>query len=806
MLTSYIRVALRNFVRDRLYSLINVLGLSIGLLCAIFVLLYIHHELSYDEHHANHERIFRLDGITKSTDGISASAWNARPLGPTITDEYAQIANFCRFYPGPMRGVYSGRPFHEESVYYADGTVFDIFTFKFLKGTPKSALSEPWTIVLTDSLARKYFGARNPIGETIQQKDYQGLTVSAVIEDIPKNSHLKYDALVSMDTLAVLYGRDVFEARTRFYFWSLTPIGYMLTYVLLNENATIESVIDNFDWFNEKYYGGLNRPDGTTFALEATPLADTHLRSGLDYDLPTGNIMHVYIFGTVAAFILLIAAFNHMSLATARADRRAKEIGVRKCLGASKTQIAVQLLIEAVAMALFAMLISVLLAEMLLPAFSRLMEKDIAFLSSGDGSIFLMILLMSIVIGFASGTYPSLYLARFAPAKIVQGSASSARGSAIFRRTLVLMQFSISICIIAGTLLVSEQHKYLNDSDLGFSKEGVIVVPIRDSELYNAADTFKAELLKSPAIAGVSMSSQIPGMPFRKFGFLVEQREGMKGTTLQFMNIDYDYLELMDIEIIEGRGFTRRMSTDGKTGFIVNEALVRKYGLGKNALGKRLYYINRPNSQEGEVIGVVKDFNFGSLHHPVDSLAIMLRDEWRYFISVRINPGKTAEAIEHAEKALKASGVSYPLDYFFLSDKLRENYWYEDKLSRILRYFAIICIMLSCLGLLGLSSYVAEQKTKEIGIRKVMGASVPNLLSLQSKSFIKLVLLSNLVACPIVYCSAAKWLENYPYKIDIGILPFLLSALFALLITMLTVGYQAYRAASANPVVSLRYE
>jgi len=806
MLGNYIKLALRNLARDRFYAAISVLGLSVGILCAILIMLYITDELSYDRHNEKHRDIYRLESLYTISGKDTAAAATAIPLGVALKDEYPEIIEVVRFLPiGTERYRYGEKEFYEERTYLADETVFDVFTHTFLRGSPGNALEKPGDIVLTESTANKYFGKEDPMGKAIQTGDGYSLQVTGIIADQPDNTHFRYDALVAMKGYALIVGEENFNSRASNNFWNIS----VLTYALTHEHATIQTVIDNFDRFHDKYFAEVGDQISGSFQLMATPLADVHFRTGLEFDLSPGNIEYIYIFATVAVFLLLIAAINYMNMATARSAKRAKEIGLRKVVGAYRGQIVSQFLIESLIISLLAMVLSVLAAEGLLPLFNQLSDKELKLLASGDIRLMLGIIGISVAVGLVSGSYPALYLSRFMPARILKSTLRPGRRGATLRKVLVVVQFTISIVMIIGTIQVFEQLRYLKNKDLGFRGKDILVLSIRDKEFLKSVAAFKEELLRSPSILGVATSSAVPGTSHGKTVFRVEDDSQMREHAIAPLLVDHDFLGLMGIELAEGRNFDRTMETDAKEGFVVNQALAAKMGWRAEALGKRMQFgleLDGSAARDGEVIGVVRDYNFASLHNEISPLAMILSNDPLNMISIRIAPGKAAGVLRLVKETAKSFGVNYPLSSFFLHDKLSESYRSEGKMGTIFGIASMVCIIVSSLGLLGLSSYMAEQRTKEIGIRKSMGATVYDIVHLFSKDFLKLVIFANLLAAPIIYYAITKWSADYPYRADVSSLPFVLAASLSLLVTIVTVGFQAFKASSVNPIESLRYE
>ena len=821
MFTNYLKLTIRNLIRNKFYAAINIFGLSVGLLCAVLILLFINDELSYDRHHENYRNIYRVESSLKFSDNAIEVAMAPYFLGKALREEYPEIREMVRLRQASGRFRYKDKEFDEGAAYLADGTFFDIFTHTFVKGTPEGALDQPGDLVITETFAERYFKGENPIGKTIQVANAAAgfdLQVTAVIADLPDgyNTTLQLDAIGSMATFEQLKGQqdaiaeilNIMETNT-------------LTYVLTEKSATMQSVIDNFDLFHEKYFGMAMEAANGSFSLMATALKDVHFRTGLEYDSQAGgNILYIYILATVAVFLLLIAAINYMNMATAHSARRAKEIGLRKVVGALNGQIVRQFLIESTAISLSAMVVSVLAAEALLPFFNQLAGKQLTLLTSGNTSLFVGIIVISIAVGLVAGSYPAFYLSRFAPARILKETEKSGYKGGILRKALVVIQFTISIVMIIGTILLFQQLDYLRNRDLGFDKENLITVRIFDPIIQSSLHSFKEELLRSPVILDAAVSSGAPGFGgFGKAICQVETNGEMKQETFDLLYADYDYLDLMGISFAAGRNFSRDMATDENQGFIVNETIARRMGWKDQAIGKRIVAVGLPTPEgsfaerNAKVIGVVKDFSFGSLQSAVSPTVIVLNTEphrvrWgQSAITLRIAPGRTRDATDFIDRKRKEfNAYSSPLPTLFIEQALRQYYLAEERMSTIFVYASIVCIVVSFLGLLGLSSFMTEQRTKEIGIRKVLGASVPNLVSLLSEHFIWLATVANVLAWPIAFYGVTRWLEDYYYRIDIGVLAFITSGILSVMVTFLAVGFQVYKVASGDPIQSLRSE
>ena len=820
MFANYLKLTIRNLIRNKLYAIISIFGLAVGILCAVLILLFIADELSYDRHHEKHESIYRIESSLKYSDNAITIAMTPYFLGKALREEYPEIEEMVRLRQAGGRFRYKDKEFDEGAVYLADETFFDIFTYTFVRGTPEGALDLPGDLVITETFAERYFKSENPIGKTIQAASAAGgfnFQVTAVIADLPDgyNTTLQFDALGSMATFELLTGQQDAIAEMV----SLTEPN-TLTYVLTEKNAAMQSVIGNFEPFHEKYFSTAMSYSNGSFGLMATALKDVHFRTGLEYDFQAGgNILYVYILATVAIFLLLIAAINYMNMAMAHSARRAKEIGLRKVVGALKGQIIGQFLTESTVISLSAAIISVLSAEALLPLFNQLSGKQLTLLTSGNITLFVGILAISIAVGLVAGSYPAFSLSRFMPARILKETEKSGYKGGILRKALVIIQFTISIVMIIATILLFQQLDYLRNRDLGFDKENLIAVPVWEPVLQSSLHSFREELLRSPVILDAAVASGAPGIGgMGKAVCQVETGGEMRQETFDLLYADYDYLDLMGISLSAGRNFSRDMATDEYQGFIVNEALARRMGWRSQAVGKRIMaglptregsFANR----NAKVIGVVRDFSFGSLQSAVSPTVIVLNTEphrvrWgQSLMTLRIAPGRTSDVTDFIDRKRKEfSPYSSPVQTIFVEQALRQYYLAEERMSTIFGYASIVCILVSFLGLLGLSSFMTEQRTKEIGIRKVLGASIPNLVSLLSEHFIWLATIANVIAWPTAFYGVTRWLENYYYRIDIGVLAFIASGTLSVMVTLLAVGFQAYRVASGDPVQSLRSE
>jgi putative ABC transport system permease protein len=810
MFRNFILTTLRSLVKDRYYSAINILGLAAGLTVTILIILFIYDELTYDKYHELHERIYRLESDFTLDNKNHKFAATQIPLGPTLKDEYPEIIEYARCAPvGTLYFVDEDREFQEDSIWFADSTFFRLFTHPFIHGDPNTGLTRPNTMVITESFASRYFGRKNPVGKSLTDIDNNIYEITGVIKNLPGNSHMKFNGLISSATLAERIGLEQFNDRSAGSFWNIG----IFTYVLLAENGSMQDVLDKFPGFYDKYMKEIGDQIKGGFSLMATPLADIHLNPvDLEYDQPKGNRSYVYIFLFAALFILVIASINYMNMATARAARRSREVGMRKVSGSSRAMLIRQFLGESVIIALISYILSLILVTLLLPVFNDLSGKSLHFGLGSMKEVALAGLLITLVVGVVSGLYPAFYLSRFNPLVVLKGLATGGSGGGSFRKALVLVQFTISVVMIIGTLVVSGQLKFMKTSDLGFDKDNILVMTVRDTTLQRSFESFREEIMTHPEILGAAQSNSNPGS---NVGIVVQRIEGDGGAlhdkAVNLYGIDYHYVDLMGIEIIQGRNYDRSMGTDISKAFIINEVAANEFGWGEDALGKRWQFgiqLDGPPQRDGEVIGVFKDFHYASLHNKIEPIVLILQDNPLRLplFNIRTTGHNTEEVIEFIDEKRKEFGDRYPFDYHFLSENLDEYYREEAVIGKIFGYFTILTVFIASLGLLGLSAFMAQRRTREIGIRKVMGSSVNGIVCLFIREFSIWVIISNLIAWPLAWFGMDKWLQNFQYRIDMTIWIFVLAFGLSLAIALITVSWQSVRAAVTNPADSLRYE
>jgi putative ABC transport system permease protein len=811
MLKNYILSAVRNFSKARFYSSLNILGLSLGFAAVILIVLYVQDEFGYDRHNLNHRQIYRLESHFSIGEMDDRFAIAPMPLGPAFRLEFPEVLAMARF--GKINDLHirtHDAEYYENGFYYADSTVFDIFTHEFLLGSPKNALTEVNSVVLTESLAKKYFGNENPLGKTLQTGLGHSVSVSAVIRDLPNNSHMRYEALISMVSAARgnLQDFNSFEAVN---FWNIG----VFTYVMLHPSAEPSAILSRFDAFYDKYMRSVGEQINASFQPVLRPLAEVHLYGKLKADLPAGNRSYLYVFMAVALFILLLAAINYVNMATARSARRAREVGIRKVAGAHRGQLMLQFITESVLMALIALVIAIALVQLFIPEFNVLSGKEISFSILKQPVFFAGITALVLVVGVLSGVYPALFLSSFKPVNVLKGSfASAASGggskSGRLRKVLVVFQFWIAFVLIIGTLVVGNQLQFLREKNLGFQKDNLIVLQLQDTAFRNRAQSFKEALLQHPSVEGVTNASGVPGMSGAITVMRIEVEQGWEEQAIMWTQADEHYLKVLGISLVQGRDFDPAMGTDREEAAIINEAFAKKYGWADNPLGKRIHFNFELDGSGGrvlKVIGVAKDFHVNSLHNVIEPYIIMMNTAPRYLMTVRVKENQLPEALTRLNETWNIYAAGRPFDYKILSDQLQTQYESEEKIALIFRLASALTIFIALLGLLGLSSFVAEQRTREIGIRKVLGASVFSLFRLLYTEFAILILLAFVLAVPFAWWRLLVWLESsFVYHTQLNFATFLLAGFMAACAGIVAISFHLIKVVQANPVNTVKYE
>ena len=808
MFKNYFISALRNITKSPFYAMLNIIALTVGLSTFIFIFMYVSDELAYDRYHDNADRIYRLESNFSIGTKQDRFAIVPIPMAPALKLEYPEIEEFVRFQTIDNVLIKVGeKEFYEESFYYADSSVFNIFSHELLMGSLKECLTEPNTAVLTQSIANKYFGKENPIGLIIETGGGRQFKVTAVVEDVPGNSHLKFEALFSSSTLAKEFGEEEFNSMEPERFWNIG----VYAYVMINKNSSIETIHEKFPQFYEKYMKSLGDQFNASFDLETTKLGDVHHTSTLSSDLPTGNMSYVYIFSTAALFILLLAAINYMNMATARSSERSREVGMRKVMGAEKRQLIVQFLSESVLLSLMALILALAIVTILMPEFNLLTGKELLFGQLINVETLLSITLVSLLIGIISGSYPAFFLSSFKPLKVLKGvTVGNGKSSLLMRKALVIFQFFIAIVIIISTMVVSDQLHFLKNKDLGFDKENVIVMEMQDSAFRSKLEPFKELLLQNPGIENVANSTGVPGRNSWIQVMLVEQESEMKEFAVILTQCDYDYPDVMKFQFLEGRNFDKNMGTDDTAAVIINESAVRQFGWTGNPIGKKFQYgfeLDRTGGRIMKVIGVVKDYHFTSLHNKIEPIINFISPVNRYYLTVKVVEGQLDNALAHIEQNWTEYNPKRPFDYKLLSQIQEEMYQGEEKITTIFIVITIITVFIALLGLFGLSLFTTEQRTREIGIRKVNGATVGDIMFLMLKEFFWIILIAFILAVPIAYWRLSIWLESsFIYFVDIQWQTVLLAGLAAMIVGIATISIHVLKAASTNPIDAIKYE
>jgi len=790
MLKNYLKIALRNLLRHKGYSFINVVGLAIGMACCILILLWVRDELSYDTFHPEGDRIYRVVQEQRFSGSVQQVAVVAAPVAPALANDFPEVEIAVRIRPRPHLVSFGEKKFFGERIAYADSNVFKLFAFPLLRGNPETALATPRSVVITESMAKKYFGDEDPVGKVVKFDNRHDYAVTGVMKDVPFNSHIRADAIA---TFSAFYDESWINN------WG---VNLLWTYIRLKSGVSPQALNQKLPGFTKKYRG---EETLANISYYLQPLRDIHLRSHLVAEMSAnGDVAYIYIFSAVGVFILLIAAINYMNLATARAAQRVKEVGLRKVLGAYRLQLIKQFLGESLLWSFFALLCAIVVVELALPAFNEFAGKSLVLSYRADALVLAALLGVCVLVGMMAGSYPAFFLSAFQPATVLKGILRSGHRAALFRRVLVVSQFSIAIILLVGTIVVFQQLSFVKSQHLGFTKEHVVGINVRDRALSGKTEMVKAEFLKTPQVVSATATSNFIGQFLGQTTFQPEGDDQSKWLMSE-LYVDADFIETMEMQIVAGRDFSRAIAGDSTTGFIVNEAAVKTMGLQtpEAALGVRL---RRGDSRNGPILGVVKDFNFNSLHREIEPLVMIYDPKDILPITVRIRPEEVAGTLAALEQTWNRLSPAWPFEYSFMDESLDALYRADEKVGQIFGSFAAIAVAIASLGLLGLAAFTAERRTKEIGIRKVLGASVSGVVALLSKEFLQLVVLANLIAWPVAYFAAKKWLEEFAYRIDLGLTAFLLAAATALVIAFVTVSLQALKAALTNPVESLRYE
>jgi len=790
MLLQNLKIAIRVLTRHKGYTLINLAGITVGVTVCLLIGLYVQHELSYDRYHINHQNIYRLANKVDGASYENGIAKVSAPWGPGLAQNLPEIKSMCRFvFFGETLFKNGDKEFYEPDGFYADSTVLDLFSWNLIAGDPKTAMDAPNKMIITESFAKKYFGNENPLGKTFTVDNTDLYKVTGLIKDVPSNSHFRFNFLVSLSTY---HHPDMIK-------WNRWNQFY--TYLLLKPGASIPAVEQKANAFLDEHLDSATAVASTPFLQ---PLTSIHLHSDLFREIEANSSSsYVYIFGTLALFIILIACLNFVNLSTAQAIKRSAEVGIRKVNGASRISLLWQFLSETILICIASIILAIGLAWVVLPYLNNFLEKQIPFNWLTGKWLLGGIIALFVFISLVSGLYPAVVLASFNPVKIIGRRSSAMFSGSLLRKALVVCQFSISIIMIIAALVTGMQLNYINNKKLGFNKEQILIIPLRDQETIRRFEIVKQELSQVPGVISVSASANRPGGSDFGIPYEIEGLPQDNLPPMRLLVVDQDFLKTYQMEIASGRGFQKELSTDTNA-YLINEEAARQLGL-KNPVGSLM---KMPAIYRGPapIIGVVKDFHFRSLHEKIAPLFFIIETTFFTELAVRIRTTETEKTIEGLRKKWAGIEPQNPFTYNFFDEGFNRLYISETRTASIVRIFSILAIFIACLGLLGLATHSTQQRVKEIGIRKVLGAKVSGIVFLLSFEFLKLVFLAAIIAFPVAWWAMNNWLKDFAYRVNIEWWVFVVGGGSALVITLLTVLSKAISAAIANPVKSLRTE
>jgi putative ABC transport system permease protein len=808
MIKTFFIAAIRNMRKQRGYVLLNIGGLAIGLASFLFITLFVTNELSYDRFHKNYRNIYGLKVMGRMAGGVLDQAVTAAPMAQAMLSDYPEVLHATRLNQmGAWLIKFGENKFNEDHMLFADSTFFSVFDFKLLKGDPETALVKPRSMILTEEYAKKYFGNIDPMGQrVIVEADTILYTVTGVVQNIPDNSHLKFDILASMSTYPG-QGNNTNWLNHNFY-----------TYIVVKDGTDPSVLQTKFLGMVQKYVGpqlqqfvGVTIDDfkkaGNDFSYTLVPLKDMHLKGATQYNLePLGSITTVYIFSVIALLILVIAVINYVNLATAKSAGRAKEVGVRKVSGANKTGLISQFIGESVLISIFAAIVAVLCVVAFMPAFNQLIGKELTPGVFGSPTGLLCLIGLILIVGISAGSYPAFVLAGYNPAEVLKGTLSPGSMSKRLRGVLVVFQFTVSIVIIIGSIIVYRQLNYMTNKDLGFKKENLVIIR-RPDAFFRQVSVFRDQLMQIPGVENVGISRQVPGTNFNNNAFFNDEDPEKRTYLLQQAQVSLDFPQTLGVKLVDGRFFSREFSTDS-TAVLINEAAVKSLGL-KDPVGKYVLQPRGPQQfQKLKIIGVMKDFNITSLHKPIDPVifTVMGQGGGDQYATVRLKGTDINATLKTIESTWQRFTSIQPFQYDFFTDSWNNLYKAEMKTGKIFILFSILAVFIACIGLIGLVTFITNKRTKEIGIRKTYGASIQVVLQLLSKEVAYLILISSLIACPVAYFGSKYWLQGFANKVTVSPLIYVLATVIALIIGWFSISYQTIKAANLNPAKALRID
>lgn len=792
MLKNYIKIAFRNLISQKFFSVINIFGLAVGIAATILLLLYVQHELSYDKFNKNYKYTYRIISSVKQGDGepmvVSMALANAAEI---IKSKVPEIENACKLDQQYANVIIDKKIFSRQHFFYTDSTFFDVFSFKVKAGDPHEALYNPKNIVITEDAAKRYFGDADPINKQIKiNSSYY--TVKCLIEKVPSNSHFTFDFLTSFKSIKNL---DNYYGNRGFGFY---------TYFVVNKNANPQKWKNKLIEVSNENIKERFKDEGMESAFKIDTkvqrLADIHLHSDYNWEIaPQGNIRNIYIYSFLAFFIIIIAIINFVNLITARSETRAKEIGLRKVVGAQRKNIVIQFLGEAIIVSFISLLIALLLVEVFTNSFNNLVNRNLS-LNYLNVSLLGLFVVLSIIIGLLAGLYPAIYLSRFNPVRIIKGVTKKGGGNEYLKKGLVILQFSIAIFLIISLLIMNLQMKYIRNKDLGFDKKQIVVVSNLRPDIYKDLNVIKSELEKLPGVVSVCGSESLPAGDNMVQNAYKSGDDPENSIVMNEMAVQGDFIKTYGIEIVEGRCYDSKLRTDSFS-FIINQAAVKKLGL-KNPIGKRIFVWKT----EGKVIGVMKNFHFRSFRQEIEPLAITKYRDYVSYISIKVKPNNLSNTIASIKEIVNNFNDGYEFKYSFMDERFNNLYKEEERSNKLDLFGSVLAIIIAMLGIFALTSYTVIKRTKEIGIRKVVGTPMSKILILLLTDISKWVLWANIIAWPLAYYFMKNWLNSFAYKIEMSIWMFIAGALIAFIIAIITVSTLAYKAAVANPAIALRNE
>lgn len=799
MLKNYLKIAFRSLKKHKGFSFINISGLSIGFTCCLLISIYINDELSYDKYHRNSEKIYRLTREFISPDGSTSLhlARLAPPFVPLLKTDFPEMETMTRFieFGGPFR--YEDKVFVENEVAWSDNDIFKVFTFEFIAGNPETALQEKGSMVITDEVALKYFGTLDALGKLIKFNNQASLKITGVIKPMPENSHFNLKMIGDFGLVEEFYGgrENMMQA------WGSNNFS---TYFILKEGSQVSEIERRFPDFLIKHLGE-NAINWT--ALHVQKMTAIHLHSHLDDELgDNSDIKYVYIFTAIGILILLIAIINYMNLSTAKSANRAKEVGVRKVLGADKPTIINQFITESILLVLISMGLALIITNFSLPFLRTFTDKQLVFTEFQTYTGIVIVFVFSIIIGLLAGSYPAFYLSSFEPLNVLKGKLVAGMKSSGIRRILVVIQFTISTILIASTMVIYQQLSFIQNKKLGYKTDHVLTIQL-GTEINTKLELFKNQLTSHPNIDYAASSSRIPSIQLLDSQYARAEVNGESITpevVIKNLQTDHDFMDTYDMELVAGRKFDRTIQSDDSTAYILNQAAVKMIGWPseEDAIGKEFIY----SDQKGKVIGVAKDIHFESLQNAINPLVMYIPRRSPNWLSIKMKGNDIQRTLNFVEKTWNEHSPNSPIQYRFIDDRFESLYESEGQRSNLFSGFSLLAIFLACMGLFGLASFTVSQRAKEISIRKVLGASVTTIINILSKEFLLLVTISVVIAVPIALYFMSDWLNNYAYRIDLNALPFILAGCMALFIALFTISLQTIKAATSNPVDALKEE